>query len=195
MEQITMEHTQNLETKITVQRIISFTAGDLHDLCDATESAIEEGGGFGWVKIPSRQVLESYFEGLLLVPDRELFVGRVDQVIAASAQLHYRPKNNEAQKFIGQIMSAFVAPWARGLGLGTKLIQTVEGFARAKGLGLLQMDLRETQQEAIHIYEKLGYENWAENPYYAIVNGKFVKGYYYQKTLQENLEQILDPSE
>lgn len=172
-----------LETKTSVQRVQSLSTGDLQDLCDAAEAAIRDGGGFGWTKVPSRQVLESYFQGLTLVPERELFVGRVDKVISASVQLHFKPRHNEAQEKIAQLYAVFVAPWARGLNIGSDLLEAVEAYAKSNGLMSLQLDVRETQEAAIHIYEKLGYERWAENPYYAFIDGKFIKGYYYQKVL------------
>ena len=43
-----------------IRRLSDFSAGDLSDLCEATEAAILDGGGFGWVAPPSRDVLESY---------------------------------------------------------------------------------------------------------------------------------------
>ena len=33
---------------IAVERLLRFKGTDLHDLCDATETAIRDGGGFGW---------------------------------------------------------------------------------------------------------------------------------------------------
>ena len=44
--------------KIKIELIQKLKFGDLDDLCDATESAIIEGGGFGWIKVPSRKVLK-----------------------------------------------------------------------------------------------------------------------------------------
>ena len=63
---------------ISVERLTRYSGNDLDDLCEATESAIAEGGGFGWLKPPPRQVLENYWKGVLLVPERRLFVGRLD---------------------------------------------------------------------------------------------------------------------
>ena len=77
-----------------------------------------EGGGFGWVNPPGRQALERYFRGLLLVPERELFVGRLDGTIVGSTQLVRPPRNNEAQSFAAQMMHLFIAPYARGHGVG-----------------------------------------------------------------------------
>ena len=84
--------------KIKIESIQSLKYGDLDDLCDATESAITEGGGFGWIKVPSRKVLENYWRGVLTIPERELIIGRLDNVVAGSCQLIKPSKNNEAHK-------------------------------------------------------------------------------------------------
>ena len=33
---------------------------DLADLCNITEQAINAGGGFGWIKVPPREILIKY---------------------------------------------------------------------------------------------------------------------------------------
>ena len=35
---------------------------DLADLCNITEQAINAGGGFGWIKVPPREILIKYIE-------------------------------------------------------------------------------------------------------------------------------------
>ena len=70
--------------RVTVERLTHYSGTDLDDLCEATESAIADGGGFGWLKPPPRQLLESYWKGVLLVPERRLVIGRLDGVIAGS---------------------------------------------------------------------------------------------------------------
>jgi ribosomal protein S18 acetylase RimI-like enzyme len=172
--------------RITVERLTQYTGTDLDDLCEATESAIEEGGGFGWLKAPARQVLESYWKGLLLVPERRLVVGRLDGVIAGSAQLSRMPRNNEAQAFAGTVTSAFVAPWARGRGIARGIVQEIERQAREIGLVVLNLDLRDTQRAAIGLYESLGYSRWGTHPCYAQVDGRIVPGHYYSKRIDED---------
>jgi len=49
---------------------------------------------------------------------------------------------------------------------------------------VLNLDVRETQQAAIRLYESLGYQRWGEHPMYARVNGKPVHGLFYYKLLQ-----------
>jgi ribosomal protein S18 acetylase RimI-like enzyme len=168
---------------IGVERLLSFTEGDLADLCDAAEDAIEAGGGFGWLKPPPRHVMESYWQGVLLVPGRELFVARLDGVIAGSAQLVHPPKNNEAQAFAAHLTTSFVAPWARGHGLARALLTAVEQEAIDCGYQVLKLDVRETQAAAIALYESRGYVRWGVDPYYAQVEGKVIRGFYYYKTL------------
>jgi len=171
--------------KVTVEHLTQYTGTDLDDLCEATESAIEEGGGFGWLKVPPRQVLENYWKGVLLVPERRLVVGRLDGVVAGSVQLSRAPRNNEAQAFAGTITAAFVAPWARGRGIARRIVAQIEGLGRELGLVVLNLDLRDTQRAAIGLYESLGYLRWGTHPCYARVEGRIVLGHYYYKRLDE----------
>src|SRR5713226_6142073 len=144
--------------KVRIERLTRYSGTDLDDLCEATESAIVEGGGFGWLKPPPRQVLENFWKGVLLVPERRLVVGRLDGVIAGSAQLSRAPRNTEAQAFAGTITALFVAPWARGRGIGRGILIEIERLACELGLAVLNLDLRDTQRAAIGLYESLGYQ-------------------------------------
>jgi ribosomal protein S18 acetylase RimI-like enzyme len=168
---------------VAVEKIESLSATDLADLCEASEAAIAEGGGFGWVAKPPRETLEKYWRGFLLVPGRSLFVARLDGVIAGSAQLIRPPRNNEAQAFSAQLTSSFVAPWARGHGLARGLLAAVEQAARRAGIAILNLDVRDTQQAAIQLYEAAGFTRWGTHPAYARVAGRIVPGHYYFKRL------------
>lgn len=171
---------------VSVDRLTEFAGPDLHDLCDAAEAAIQAGGGFGWLAPPQRHVLEAYWKGVLVVPERELFVARLDRTIAGSAQLVRPPRNNEAQNYVGQLTLAFMAPWARGHGLARGLALAIEKAARDAGLRVLNLDLRETQDAAIKLYESLGYQRWGTHPHYAWIDDRWVAGYFYHKDLTGN---------
>jgi len=171
--------------RVTVEHLTQYSGTDLDDLCEATESAIQEGGGFGWLKVPARQVLENYWKGVLLIPERQLVAGRLDGVIAGSVQLARAPRNNEAQAVAGTVSGLFVAPWARGRGIGHGIIRELEALARELGLVVLNLDLRDTQRAAIRLYESLGYRRWGTHPAYAQVDGGIVPGHYYYKRLDE----------
>ena len=160
-----------------------FGKNDLVDLCDATEAAIQDGGGFGWVSPPPREVMERFWKGVVVMPRRDLIVGRLDGVIAGSVQLVRPPENNEAQNFSAQVTTAFVAPWARGYGLAASIMLAAEQRARALGIEVLNLDVRETQLAAIRLYEALGFQRWGRNPFYARVNGAMIAGLHYSKAL------------
>ncbi|QCO15141.1 GNAT family N-acetyltransferase [Azospirillum brasilense] len=168
---------------VTVERIDTLKTGDLHDLCDAADDAVKAGGGFGWVAPPAREIMERYWKGVLVVPERILFVGRLDGVIAGSAQLVKPARNNEAQAHAATLTTSFVAPWARGHGLARRLTVAVEEEARASGFRVLNLDVRETQTAAIALYEDLGFKRWGTHPFYALVDGKRLAGHFYVKDL------------
>ncbi len=164
--------------------------GDLNDLCDATEDAIKAGGGFGWIQLPNRNLLERFWQGVLAMPQRLLFVARLDNVICGTAQLILPPRSNEAQAYHVQLTGLFIAPWARGQGLSRRLLDFVEKTAQHKSFAVINIDLRETQEAAIQLYESAGYNMIGEHPLYAVVNGKFVAGRSYYKQIQpiENID-------
>ncbi len=171
---------------LSVERATELADDDLQALCEAADAAILDGGGFGWVKSPGRLALERYFRGVLIVPERELFLARLDDVIVGSAQLVRPPRNNEAQAFAATLTHAFIAPYARGHGLARLLTTRVEDGARALGYQVLNLDVRETQEAAIRLYDTLGYMRWGEHPAYARVAGRTIRGIYFHKLLQSD---------
>ncbi|MFQ6017813.1 MAG: GNAT family N-acetyltransferase [Kiloniellaceae bacterium] len=179
-------HATTGDPTAAAERLTEFSATDLHDLCDAAEAAILDGGGFGWLKPPPRHVMETYWKGVLLVPERELFVARLDRTIAGSAQLVRPPRNNEAQAYVGQLTTSFIAPWARGHGLARMLVLVAEDAARRAGLRVLNLDVRETQRAAIKLYQSLGYVRWGTHPHYAWIEGRWATGFYCYKDLIGN---------
>lgn len=168
---------------LAVDRVQALTERELGELAEATAAAIIEGGGFGWVKPQPRDTLARYFQGVLLVPERSLFVARMDGVIVGAAQLVRPPRNNEAQAFSAQLMHFFLAPYARGYGLARLLLRRVEDYAAAIGVRVLNLDVRATQTGAIQLFESGGYVRWGTHPAYALIDGETIAGHFYYKEL------------
>lgn len=166
---------------VAIEIVDKLTPADLNDLCDATDAAVEAGGGFGWVALPARDVMERYWKGVLVVPERHLLIARIDGVVCGAAQLVEPSRHNEAQAFSAQLLASFIAPWARGRGAGRRLAETAEQLAVEMNYKVLQLDVRETQHAALHLYESMGYRRWGINPAYAMVDGKMIAGYFYTK--------------
>lgn len=161
---------------------------DLDDLCDACDLAIKDGGGFGWVDLPPREVMQRYFEGVVTVPNRMLFAARLDGVIAGAAVLVCPPAQNEAQAHAVHLTGKFLAPWARGFGLSRMLLDCIEDFARSEGFKVINLDVDETQVAAIGLYESCGYQKFGENPHATYIKGTYIKACYYTKKL--NLQTV-----
>lgn len=175
---------QSMKPAPRVERLTAFTPNDLNDLCDATDAAIVGGGGFGWTHLPARDILERFWQGVVAMPSRLLLVARLDGVICGTCQLIRPAVNNEAQAHIIQLTANFVAPWARGHGLARLLLSEAENIARKEGFSVINLDVRETMGPAIELYETSGFERFGEHPYSALVDGQYVKGYYYFKLLK-----------
>lgn len=176
--------TKPIQTVPGVDRVEELSAAELNDLCDATYAGIEAGGGFGWVTKPPRDVLERYWQGVTAMPARILIVARLDGVICGSCQLVKPTSNNEAQSFAVQLTTNFIAPWARGHGLSKMLLAKAEELALAEDFTVINLDVRETMERAIQIYEGAGFVRFGEHPNYAKIEGRMLKGFYYTKKLK-----------
>lgn len=171
-----------------VQVVSSYHGTEVSELCDALESTMEDNIlafsiGNNRTSKPTREQLEAYWRGVVLVPERELIIGRVDGVIAAAIQLIKPLPGNQTSAFCGSLDGHFVAPWARGHGLAKALVSKAEFQAKKVGLTVLRLSVRSTMDAAIRLYESVGYKRWGVLDKYEMVDGKMVSGYFYYKDL------------
>ncbi|QHM91503.1 1-(5-phosphoribosyl)-5-[(5-phosphoribosylamino)methylideneamino]imidazole-4-carboxamide isomerase [Acetobacter pasteurianus] len=166
-----------------VQRILNLEEDDLQALCEAVDASILDGGGFGWLQPQGRQVLERYFRGLLLVPERMLFVIRHNGVIVGCAQLVRSARNNELQAMCVTLAHLFIAPYAQRQGLGTALLHEVENAARSMGFRIMNTEVPETQEGAIALFRKAGFLHWGTHPLYTRLGDTYLRGLYFTKSL------------
>ena len=176
-------------TNTMIEWLEEFRGNDLDELCNATEEAIVDGNGFGWLKGPQRQVLENYWRGVLLVPQRRLVVARLEGSIVGSAQVVTPAANNEAGAFALVMTTFFLAPWARGHNLGAGMMSVMVDQARAEGFRLFEFNVRATQAAGIRLAEQMEFQLWATKEKYALVDGEFVAGYYYCKDLDTEAQE------
>lgn len=169
---------------IEIRRITEMSSADLVDISQAMEDAILDGLGFNWVTPPTPEVMESYWRGVLVVPERELFGGWLDGTLAAAIQLVKPGRSKETSSFTANIEGHFVAPWARGHGLARGVLHAAEREAAIQGFSVLRLHVRETQDAAIRLYQENGYIRWGVLPYHEIVNGQMIAGHYFYKKLQ-----------
>lgn len=169
---------------VRVEKLTEFHHADLTELVTATEDAIRDGIGFNWMLPPGQDVMEKYWKGVLVVPDRVLFVGRLDGTLAGSIQLIKPGISKETSSFAASLDAHFVAPWARGHGIARVLLEAAEREARTLGFSVLKLSVRETQEAAITLYEEMGYKRWGTLPTYEYVGAQMIAGHFYYKNLE-----------
>ena len=64
------------------------------------------------------------------------------------------------------------------------MIDRAEKIGLENGSSYVHLDVRETQEAAIKLFESKGYTRWGTNPHYASVDGENIKGYYYYKKIK-----------
>lgn len=168
---------------ISAEKLTQLKPADLNDLCQATEDAITDGIGFNWMTPPMRETLEAYWKGVLVVPERTLFGGRLDGTLVGSVQLVRPSRSKETSAFAVNVEAHFIAPWARGHGIAKLLLETAEREAAKEGFSIVRLHVREGQERALQIYREGGYTEWGTLPYYEIVNARMMAGHFFYKKL------------
>lgn len=184
-----MKYMTNNAVKITskpqirVGVITELELDDIGNLCDATRQAIDDGIGFNWITSPLPEVLERYWSGVIMVPERILIGAWLDGVLCGSVQVVKPWKSKETSSFCAQIEAHFVAPWARGHGIARRLLEQAEREAMHEGFTVLRLSVRETQTAAIALYREQNYCEWGILPCHEIVGGTMIAGRYFYKAL------------
>ena len=88
----------------------------------------------------------------LALPSGVFLVARQRDAVLGCAGLRLLPER------VGEVKRLFVAPAARGRGLGAHLMGELERDARGHGLSLLRLDTRHDLVESRRLYAALGYE-------------------------------------
>jgi ribosomal protein S18 acetylase RimI-like enzyme len=179
--------TDNSTSQIIIEKINNFKGNDLNDLCDAAELVVNSSVGFsigiGRIEKSNYSQLENYFQGVILVPERKLIVGRFDKIIAGSIQIIQPNPNNQTSSFAASVDTHFVVPWARGFGIAKALLIEAEKVAKDSGYTSIRLSVRANNEAAIRLYEACGYQKWGILEKYEIMNGNYIAGNYYSKEI------------
>lgn len=178
-----------------VERVEDLAESDLDDLCQATADTIRAGPGFLWAVPPPAHVLEAYWHGVVLVPERSLFVGRLNGRVSGSVQLFRPPPSDSLRAFAAEIATFFVASWARRHGLGRKLLRAAEELAAQEGFTCLDLSVRADRPAAIALFESEGFVCWAVKERYVRERGVYVAGRFYSKYLDGARSRPLGPAQ
>lgn len=157
---------------------------DLESLIESTVAAILAEGVFDWHTPPESGVLRRFFEGLLLVPDRDVFITRApDGSICGAAVLAHAAHRSEIYGTSASITAFFVVPYEQGKGVGNLLLSALIERASSRGAKVLDCRVRETLREAITLLTSFGFTHWGTHPYFARIGDRTVRGLFFSKLL------------
>ncbi len=74
----------------------------------------------------------------------------------------------------GELYGTFVAPEARGLGVGMALLEAALGRARELGLRCVALQVATSAEAARALYESAGFERWGTDPAAMMIDGELV---------------------
>ncbi len=113
-----------------------------------------------WGLYPEEQAEYDQHNGL--PPDVTFVVARIDgKAVGCGA---FRPISSTPDAV--EIKRMYVAPSARGHGLGKAILADLEGRASADGYAIARLETGKKQAEAIVLYERLGYRRIPNYPPY-----------------------------
>ena len=98
------------------------------------------------------------------------FVGEVNGRVVASCDLHVGRGTEVRTGNVGIV----VKDGFRGVGIGTRMMQTIVGVAKKRGLRVLVLSVFATNERAIHVYEKVGFVKCGRVPGKHFHRGKYV---------------------
>jgi ribosomal protein S18 acetylase RimI-like enzyme len=87
----------------------------------------------------------------------------------------------EAEQGVGHLYAMWVAPEARGAGVGRALVDAVVAWARARGCSRLVLSVTETNDGARHFYEACGFADTGER--HPLREGSALDGLIFAKPL------------
>ncbi|MCH9753543.1 MAG: GNAT family N-acetyltransferase [Alphaproteobacteria bacterium] len=180
-------HTLESDVKISIELLEDLNTLDLMDLCDATEATMKESKNFNigsrkWNNA-IRETFESYFKGIMLIPERKIIVGRIDSTISSSLQILEPHPSNETSNFIISIENVFVAPWARKIGMAKRMMLFAEKYAKEGGYKAIKSSIPSTKKSAMRLYQACGYREWGIMEQYELVDNNIVSGHFYSKSI------------
>ncbi|QNT79490.1 1-(5-phosphoribosyl)-5-[(5-phosphoribosylamino)methylideneamino]imidazole-4-carboxamide isomerase [Entomobacter blattae] len=171
---------------IVAEKLQEISEDDLQALCEALDAAILGNNSTGWLKVPSRKMLQCYFQGALLVPGRSVYVIRLNSVIVGSIQLIRPARSNEEQAMSCSLQGFFLAPYTQGLSLTKTLLNAATQAAYAQGYQFLHIEVRQDLTRLITTLGELGFEHWGTNPYFARTQKGLVSGLLFTKSLKDD---------
>ena len=103
-------------------------------------------------------ISKEYFKNL--IKNEEIYIAKEDKEIVGYIIFNIKEKENPIMRYRKQldIDAICVDERYRGKGIGTKLLEVVKEIAKSKGCTDLYLTVNQENENAIKVYEKLGFK-------------------------------------
>lgn len=115
--------------------------------------ALEEGSA----SIPSSEKLVPLIQKIITEGIGVFFVAKREGQALGCLQLNYRFSTWATTRY-GYLEDVYVAPQARGSGIGTAMIRAACAHAEQQGCGYVDLDARLDNADAARLYQRLGFQ-------------------------------------
>ena len=146
---------------------------DLDDLMEFINSLVEEGADIGLNQKVARGEEAEWLGKRLALLDRDeefSLVAEVDGKVVANSEITRRAGYS---RHVGGLGIAIRKSY-RDVGIGTEVLKTLVCQAKVMGLKILTLTVFSSNRRAVHVYEKLGFEETGRIPNAIHKNGKFM---------------------
>ena len=158
---------------------------DLDDLLNFVNSLVEEGAEIGRNKKITRTYEIEYLTKSLIELEKDKKIAIVAEVGSKFAgQLEVQFPSGAA-RHVGSLVISLKQNY-RGLGIGTEMMKEAEIQSRRLGLKLITLEVFATNQRAIRLYKRLGYDIVGKIPKGFLKDNQYIDKIIMVKDLYEN---------
>ncbi|QPC45874.1 GNAT family N-acetyltransferase [Mangrovibacillus cuniculi] len=166
--------------EVKIQRLETIEEAS-EQLSNLLVKVVNEDASIGFLPGLTLGEAKAYWQSVIQ-PETLLFVAKVEEHIVGSIQLHLCTKPNGLHRI--EIAKLITHPNYRRNGIGRKLMQIAEDYARELDKSLIVLDTREGDPSNF-LYQSMEYVNAGSIPYYALSgDGQLHATVLYYKTLK-----------
>lgn len=184
-----------------VHRVVERDPRYVDQIHDLIRRMVEEGAALGWVEPPDRsevgELLADLVQGAdfddacLVVAEQVFSEDRVseDRVSEDGAPevvgfAYWTRRDSATEQPHADIPRVAVSARVRGAGLGRRLVEGLIDYARKVGVEILTLDCRGNNHAAMHVYERLGFEEYGRIPDFVAIDNERWDNVYFSLDLR-----------
>jgi len=169
---------------IRIRKLDKIEARELEGLCDVLMDCVDGGASVSFMWPMTRERAEAFWRnvaGAVQRDERVIVVAEDDAGIVGTVTVILNLPENQPHR--GEVAKMLVRRRARRRGVGAKLLEAAEAWARKRGKSLLTLDTV-SGSDADRLYTRMGWKRVGEVPNFALwPDGRFCAATIFYKEL------------